>query len=68
VAADRGDVLLIVSAALMGSVKLPVVVSCDESVTVTEKETEVAPAGGVPDRKPAALSVSQAGNPVADQV
>lgn len=60
--------MLMVRAALTGRVKLPVAVSCDESVTVTEKVIEVAPVGGVPDKSPAALNVIQEGNPVADQV
>jgi hypothetical protein len=68
VAGGNGDVLLIVSAEFTGSVKLPDAVALDESVTVTEKETDVTPAGGVPERKPAALSVSHVGNPVAAQV
>jgi hypothetical protein len=35
---------------------------------VTEKLMDVVPAGGVPDRNPAAESVSQVGNPLVDQV
>jgi hypothetical protein len=61
-------VLLIVSAALTGRVNISLVVSFDESVTVTEKVADVAPAGGVPDKKPAAVSVSQEGKAVADHV
>jgi hypothetical protein len=68
VAGGNGDVLLIVSAEFTGSVKLPDAVALDESVTVTGKDTEVTPVGGVPERKPAALSDSQVGNPVAAQV
>jgi hypothetical protein len=61
-------VLAIVSAAFTGSVKLSVVVSEEESVSVTENVAEVVPAGGVPVRNPAAVSISQDGNPVADHV
>jgi hypothetical protein len=68
VAAGKGEVLLIVNVAFTGSVKLPVAVLEDESVTVTEKVAEVVPAGGVPVRNPAAVNINQDGNPVADHV
>ncbi len=68
VADGKGDVLLMVSAEFTGSVKLPLAVWVDESVTVTVKEAAVAPLGGVPDKKPAADKFNQEGNPVADQV
>jgi hypothetical protein len=68
VPAGSGDVLLMVTAAFTGSVKLPCPVLLNESVTVTEKETDVVPAGGVPDRNPAMVNVSQDGNPVATHV
>jgi hypothetical protein len=57
-----------VSAVLTGSVKLPCAVLFNESVTLTGKETVVTPAGGVPDRNPAAVRLSQDGNPVATHV
>ncbi len=57
-----------VRAALTGSVNVPLAAFCEESVTVTGKETELTPLGGIPDRKPAALSVNHDGKPVAAQV
>lgn len=68
VAAGSGEVLLMVRDALIGRVKLAVTLISKESLTVTEKLMDVVPAGGVPDRNPAAESVSQVGNPLVDQV
>jgi hypothetical protein len=56
-----------VTAAFTGSVKLPCAVLLNESVTVTGKETGIVPAGGVPERNPAAVRLSHDGNPVAAQ-
>lgn len=67
-ATGRGEVVVITRGAFTGSVKLPVAMFAEESVTVTGKETDVAPGGGVPERTPAALNISQDGNPEADQV
>jgi hypothetical protein len=68
VAKGKGEVVVITGGAFTGSVNIPLIVFSDESVTVAEKETEVTPVGGIPDRKPAAVSDSQVGKPVADQV
>jgi hypothetical protein len=65
-AGGNGDVLAIVSAGFTGSINVAAVVLSDESVIVTGNETDVAPAGGVPDRYPAGVSISHVGNPVAD--
>ncbi len=67
-AAGNGEVFVIVSTAFTGRVKFPLTLSFEESVTVTLNETVVTPLGGVPDRKPAAVKLSQEGRPVADQV
>jgi hypothetical protein len=47
-------------------VNVPDVVSFKESVKVTVNDTDGTPAGGVPVRNPAELSVSHDGNPEAD--
>ena len=60
--------MLTVSAVFTGRVNVAVAVFAEESVTVTENVTDETPAGGVPERYPAALNVSHEGNPVAAQV
>jgi hypothetical protein len=67
VAPGSGEVFPIVSAAFTGRVKVPAFELLSESVTVTEMDA--APeSGGVPVRKPLAVSVSQLGKEVAVQV
>jgi len=66
VAAGNGEVVAITNAALTGRVNEPLREPA-ASATVTVKETLPA-AGGVPAKTPAALMVSHAGRPVADQV